>query len=107
MWYCRDRFSGAQRDQLEDLNVGGGVAKTLHFQVVIERWNKKMVHVELIWNNQVSQSNFILDLMADLLLSESIIKSKYGPTQNVSGIICGGLLIIFVGVKIFLDWDEI
>lgn len=107
MWYCRGRFSGAQRDQLEDLNVGGGVAKTLNFQVVIERWNKKMVHVELIWNNQVSQSNFILDLMANLLLSESIIKGKYGPTQNVPGIICGGLLIIFVGVKIFLDWDEI
>lgn len=107
MWYCRGRFSGAQRDQLEDLNVGGGVAKTLHFQVVIERWNKKMVHVEFIWNNQVSQSNFILDSMANLLLSESIIKGKYGPTQNVSGIICGGSLIIFVGVKIFLDWDQI
>lgn len=45
--------------------------------------------------------------MANLLLSESIIKGKYGPTQNVPGIICGGLLIIFVGVKIFLDWDEI
>ena len=45
--------------------------------------------------------------MANLLLSESIIKGKYGPTQNVSGIICGGSLIIFVGVKIFLDWDQI